>query len=283
MKKVAIITGANGDMGSEITKAIAKAGYTTIMACLPGERAQQTRSKIQKETNGDIVLIPLDLASPESIFNFVEKVKNDYPLIDVLVNNAGVLYPKNKDLDGKWDYTIMVNYFGHYILTNKLLPLFSEGGRIINVVSLTYRFGKIEPQFFECGRHTWVQQVQNYSNSKLALLYFSLDLAEQLKEKNITVNCSDPGIVGTKIIAMNNSFFDKITRVFARPFMKSPKNGAKTAIYLALNEDVGKISGGYFKNAKKIPVLSHVLQNNEEKELLKKLTQDLLRERNISL
>jgi len=283
MKKVAIITGADGGMGKEITKAIAKAGYTTIMACLPSERAQHTYTKIQKETNGNIVLLPLDLASPESIFIFVEKITNDYPQIDILVNNAGVLYPKHKDVNGKWDHTTMVNYFGHYLLTNKLLPLFREEGRIVNVVSLTYRFGKIEPQLFECGRNTWVQQVRNYSNSKLALLYFSLDLAEQLKEKKITVNCSDPGIVGTKIIAMNNSFFDKICDVFARPFMKSPKSGAKTAIYLALNEDAGKISGGYFKNAKKIPILSHIVQNNDENVLLRKLTQDLLHERNITL
>jgi len=283
MKKVAIITGANGGMGSEITKAMASAGYTTIMACIPSERAQLVYSKIQKETNGDIVLLPLDLASLESIFNFVEKVKSDYPQIDLLINNAGVLHPKNKDLDGKWDYTVMVNYFGHYVLTTKLLTLFHEGARIINVVSLTYRYGKIEPQLFECGRHTLVRQIQNYSNSKLALLYFSLDLAEQLKEKNIIVNCSDPGIVGTKIIAMNNSFFDKICNIFARPFMKSPKNGAKTAVYLALNENVDKITGGYFKNTKQIPILNRVLQNSDERELLKKLTKDLLYERNISL
>ncbi|MCL2435081.1 MAG: SDR family NAD(P)-dependent oxidoreductase [Lentimicrobiaceae bacterium] len=283
MKKTAIITGADGGMGSEITKAIAKAGYTTIMACFPSPNAQKMHAKIQKKTKGEIVLLPLDLASPESIFNFVEKVKNNYPQIDLLINNAGVLYPICKDVDGKWDYTTMVNYFGHYILTNKLLPFFREGARVVNVVSLTYRYGKIKPQFFESGRNSWVQQVRNYSNSKLALLYFSLDLAEQLKERSITVNCSDPGIVGTKIIAMNNKFFDIICEVFARPFMTSPKNGAKTAIYLALNEDAGKISGGYFKNAKKVSVLNSFLQDDNAKKLLRELTQNLLHERNITL
>jgi len=297
MNKTAIITGADGGMGSEITKTIAKAGYTIIMACYPSPHAEKMHAKIQQKTKAEIILLPLDLASPESIFNFVEKVKNNYPKIDLLINNAGVLYPKHKDVDGKWDYTTMVNYFGHYILTNKLLPLLREGARIVNVVSLTYRFGKIYPQIFECGRNSWVQQVRNYSNSKLALLYFSLDLAEQLKERNITVNCSDPGIVGTKIIAMNNKFFDIICEVFARPFMTSPKNGAKTAIYLALNEDAGKISGGYFKNAKKIPVLDKKKSpSNFEgvsrearrgslyaRELLRELTQNLLHERNITL
>jgi NAD(P)-dependent dehydrogenase (short-subunit alcohol dehydrogenase family) len=270
MNKNAIITGACGDMGKEITKAVSKAGYTTIMADLPNQKAEQA------------LFLPLDLSSPESIFRFVEKVKNEYGQIDLLINNAGVLYPKKKDLEGKWDYTTMVNYFGHYLLTNKLLPFLREGARVINVTSLTYRYGKIEPQLFECGRNSWVQQVINYSNSKLALLYFTLDLAEQLKERNITANCSDPGIVGTKIIAMNNRAFDKVCDVLARPFMKSPKNGAKTAIYLALNENAGKITGGYFKNAKQIPVLTRVLQSNE-KEMLKKLTEDLLRERNIAL
>jgi NAD(P)-dependent dehydrogenase (short-subunit alcohol dehydrogenase family) len=157
-----------------------------------------------------------------------------------------------------------------------------EGARIVNVISLTYRYGDIYPEMFLCGRNSWVQQVRNYSNAKLALLYFSLDLAEQLKERNISVNCSDPGIVGTKIIAMNNSFFDKVCDVFARPFMKSPKNGAKTAIFLALNENVGKITGGYFKNAKQIPIISRFLHNDYNK-MLKMLTEELLIERNITL
>jgi len=282
MTKFAIITGADGDMGKEITKAVIQAGYTVIMACLPSSRTQPALLQIKKETNKDPVLLPLDLSSTDSIINFVEKVKSDYPHIDLIINNAGVLYPKNKTLDNKWDYTTMVNYFGHYLLTHKLLPLLSNGARVINVCSLTYRYGKIEQQLFHCGRNSWVQQVRNYSNSKLALLYFTLDLAEQLAERNIMVNCSDPGIVGTKIIAMNNRFFDVICDILARPFMKSPKSGAKTAIYLALNEKAGNISGGYFKNAKQIPILSRVLQNNE-RELLRNLTGDLLREKNIAL
>jgi NAD(P)-dependent dehydrogenase (short-subunit alcohol dehydrogenase family) len=282
MNKVAIITGADGDMGREITKAVAKEGFTTIMACLPNPKLEQVVRKIKIDTKGDVFFEEIDLASPQSIFNFVKKIEEKELKVSLLINNAGVLYPKNKTLDKRWDYTTMVNYIGHYLLTNKLLPLFQDDARIVNVVSLTYRYGIIEPQMFECGRNSWVEQVKNYSNSKLALLYFSLDLAEQLAEKNITVNCCDPGIVGTKIIAMNNNFFDKFCDVFARPFMKSPKNGAKTAIYLALDENVQNISGGYFKNAKQIPVLSRFLQN-DEREKLKKLTEDLLLEKNISL
>ena len=282
MNKIAIITGANGGMGSEITKAVANAGYTTIMACFPSQNAEKKLEIIKKETNGDIVMFPLDLAKPETIFNFVETVTEKYPKIDLLINNAGVLYPKKKDLNGKWDYTTMVNYVGHYILTNKLLGFLNEGAKIVNVISLTYRYGKIYPGMFACGRNSWVQQVLNYSNAKLALLYFTLDLAEQLKQRNITANCSDPGIVGTKIIAMNSHFFDKICDVFARPFMKSPKKGAKTAIYLALNENVKTISGGYFKNEKQIKIPPRVLQSNE-REMIKKLTQELLQEINITL
>jgi len=282
MNKIAIITGANGGMGSEITKAVAKAGYTVVMACFPSPNAEETLKNIKNETNGNIVLYSLDLAVPETIFNFVETVTEKYPKIDLLINNAGVLYPKKKDVDGKWDYTTMVNYVGHYILTTKLLPFFNDGARIVNIISLTYRYGKIYPQMFACGRNSWVQQVINYSNAKLALLYFTLDLAEQLAERNITANCSDPGIVGTKIIAMNSHFFDKICDVFARPFMKSPKNGAKTAIYLALNEKVQHISGGFFKNEKQIQILQRVLQSNE-REMIRKFTQELLQERNITL
>jgi len=282
MNKIAIITGADGGMGREITKAVAKAGYTVIMASFPDQNAEKVFSQLKKNTNTDIVLLPLDLSSSDSIFNFIEKIKKDYSQIDLLINNAGVLYPKNKTLEEKWDYTTMVNYFGHYLLTNKLLSSLNEGARIVNVCSLTYRYGKIEPKLFDCGRNSWVQQVKNYSNSKLALLYFTMDLAEQLKERNIMANCSDPGIVGTKIIAMNNRIFDIVCEVLARPFMKSPKKGAKTAIFLALDENIKNVSGGYFKDAKQIPVLKRVLQSNE-REMVRKYTEDLLREKNITL
>jgi NAD(P)-dependent dehydrogenase (short-subunit alcohol dehydrogenase family) len=282
MKKIAIITGADGDMGREITKAVAKAGYLTIMACYPNKKLESICHEMSYKTKGEVIYGDLDLADVDSIDRFVASVKEKFNQVDLLINNAGTLYPKNKTLDEKWDYTIMVNYFGHYLLTQKLLPLLNENARIVTVCSLTYRYGKIYPQMFDCGRNSWVQQVRNYSNSKLALLYFSLDLAEQLKEKNIAVNCSDPGIVGTKIIAMNNWLFDKFCAVFVRPFMKSPKNGAKTAIYLALNEEMGKISGGYFKNEKQIPVISRFLQSNE-RELLRELTANLIHEKNISL
>jgi NAD(P)-dependent dehydrogenase (short-subunit alcohol dehydrogenase family) len=282
MNKTAIITGAAGSMGIEITKALAKAGFTAIMADLPRKEAEHVCAKIKQETHGEVLFFPLDLASTKSIFSFVENISTNFPQIDLLINNAGVLYPKKKDLESKWDYTTMVNYVGHYILTNKLLPFFIEGGQIINVTSLTYRYGKIDSQMFDCGRNSWVEQVKNYSNSKLALLYFTLDLAEQFMEKQIIVNCSDPGIVGTNIIAMNNKIFDRLCDVFARPFMKSPKNGAKTAIFLALNENIGKITGGYFKNAKQIRVLPRVLKSNE-RVMLRQLTEDLLHKINISL
>jgi len=282
MNKIAIITGANGGMGIEITKAVALAGYKTIMACRPTQKAKDRFLTVKKETNGDIELLPIELEYPDSVHIFAEKVKKDFGTVDLLINNAGVLYPKKKDVDGKWDYTTMVNYFGHYLLTKKLLPIFNDNGKIINVISLTYRFGSIYSEMFQCGRNSWVQQVRNYSNAKLALLYFSLDLSEQLKERNITVNCSDPGIVGTKIIAMNNNFFDKICDIFARPFMKSPQNGAKTAIHLALNENMEKFTGGYFRNEKQTPVIKRFMQNNYAK-LLKIYTEQLLIERNITI
>jgi len=281
-KKIAVITGADGGMGKEITKAVAKEGYITIMACLPNPNIEKVIKEIQKNTNEEILCIELDLSSAQSIIRFVETIKEKFQKIDLLINNAGVLYPKNKTIDERWDYTTMVNYFGHYLLTIKLLPFISEGARIVNVVSLTYKYGKIYPEMFACGRNSWVQQVRNYSNSKLALLYFSLDLAKQLAAKKITVNCSDPGIVGTKIIAMNNRFFDVICEIFARPFMKSPKNGAKTAIYLALSNEVRNISGGYFKNKKQISIINKFLQG-DGRDKLKEFTKRLLHEKNITL
>lgn len=278
MNKVAIITGADGGMGREILEQIAKAGYTVIM----GRKGEEVKGRKGERAKGEIIVLPLDLSDFNSIITFTESIKSQYSSIDLLINNAGVLNPKNKIMEGDVDATVGVNYLGHFMLTQQLLPLLIEGSRIVNMGSLTYRFGKITPHFFEPELGNIINQVKKYSDSKLALLYFTIDLAAQLLERRITVNCADPGIVGTKIIAMNNATFDKICDVFARPFMRNAKKGAETAIYLALDNEVANTTGKYFKNKKITPLLKH-FQQKPNIELLRELTHDIIMQKNLQL
>ena len=113
-----------------------------------------------------------------------------------------------------------------------------EGTRIVNMVSCTYAIGKLDfPDFFLRGRKGSFWRIPIYSNTKLALLLFTIELAERLRARGITVNAADPGIVSTNIIRMDQ-WFDPLTDIFFRPFIRTPLQGAATAIGLLLDAEV---------------------------------------------
>ena len=153
-KKLAVITGADGGMGSEITRAVALAGYRVIMACCNLEKAEAKRKLLMKETNNeDIEVWKIDLASLESVASFADRLLSSTNRLALLMNNAGTMETGRHITDDGLERTVSVNYVGHYLLTRKLLPLMETGSRIVNMVSCTYAIGKLEfPDFFIQGK-----------------------------------------------------------------------------------------------------------------------------------
>lgn len=243
-QKLAVITGADGGMGMEITRAVAAAGYKVIMACRDPEIAEEKRQLIMRET-GNIALeiVPVNLASLSSTASFANELLQRGEAITLLMNNAGTMETKRRITEDGLERTVSVNYVAPYLLTRKLLPLMEEGSRIVNMVSCTYAIGRLDfPDFFLRGKRGAFWRIPIYSNTKLALTLFTIALSEKVKEKGIIVNAADPGIVSTKIITMH-MWFDPLTDIFFRPFIRTPRQGAATAISLLLDEDAGKRTG----------------------------------------
>ena len=243
-QKLAVITGADGGMGMEITRAVATAGYKVIMACRDPEIAEEKRQLIMRET-GNIALeiVPVNLASLSSTASFANELLQRGEAITLLMNNAGTMETKRRITEDGLERTVSVNYVAPYLLTRKLLPLMGEGSRIVNMVSCTYAIGKLDfPDFFLRGKKGAFWRIPIYSNTKLALTLFTIALSKKVKEKGIIVNAADPGIVSTKIITMH-MWFDPLTDLFFRPFIRTPRQGAATAISLLLDEDAGKRTG----------------------------------------
>ncbi len=243
-QKLAVITGADGGMGMEITRAVAAAGYKVIMACRDPEIAEEKRQLIMRET-GNIALeiVPVNLASLSSTASFANELLQRGEAITLLMNNAGTMETRRCITEDGLERTVSVNYVAPYLLTRKLLPLMGEGSRIVNMVSCTYAIGKLDfPDFFLCGKKGAFWRIPIYSNTKLALTLFTIALSKKVKEKGIIVNAADPGIVSTKIITMH-MWFDPLTDIFFRPFIRTPRQGAATAISLLLDEDAGKRTG----------------------------------------
>lgn len=263
---LAVITGADGGMGMEITRAVAMAGYRVVMACCNMERARQRRLQLIAETgHREIECQYLNLASLETVAEFADRLLQRKERISLLMNNAGTMETARKTTADGLERTVSVNYVGPYLLTRKLLPLMDKGSRIVNMVSCTYAVGRLDfPDFFTKGRKGAFWRIPIYSNTKLALTLFTLKLADLLREQGITVNAADPGIVSTDIITMH-MWFDPLTDIFFRPFIRTPRQGADTAIRLLLDKEWAGISGRLFVSGHPKDLAakytSHILQD----------------------
>lgn len=230
-RKLAVITGADGGMGTEITRAVALAGYRVIMACCNREKAEAKREWLVKETgNPEVEVMYIDLASLASVADFAERLCARGERLALLMNNAGTMETGRRLTEDGLERTVSVNYVGPYLLTRKLLPLMGEGSRVVNMVSCTYAIGRLDfPDFFLRGKKGSFWRIPVYSNTKLALTLFTLELAARVKGRGIVVNAADPGIVSTDIITMH-LWFDPLTDIFFRPFIRTPRQGAATVM-----------------------------------------------------
>lgn len=254
--KTAIITGADGGIGVEITNAVAQAGYHVVMACRNLAKAELKKTEILSAyPEGSIEVIRLDLSSLEAVLSFTAEIERKFGTVDLLMNNAGTIPTVFQQTADGFEQAVSVNYIAPYLLVRKLIPLMPEGARIVNMISCTYPLGRIDlPDFFNRGRKGRFRRLSIYSNTKLALVLFTLELSQRLRTKGITVNAADPGIVSTGIITMQK-WFDPLADLFFRPLIKTPRQGAAPAIQLLLNESYAGITGQFFtaKGNKPIP------------------------------
>ena len=243
--KTAIVTGANSGMGKATVKALSDQGMTVVMLCRSEERDRAACELLLRENSKrNLDLMICDLGDFDSIRSFARRVKEKYPCIDVLVNNAGFISLDRQETKEGMEKQFGINYLGHFLLTTLLLDWMEPGARIVNVASGAHKVGKIH--FDDINLTHGFNVVRAYSQSKLANVLFTRELAERLRKRKITVNCCHPGAVATNMGVDRETGFGKTITGLLRPFFQTPEEGAETAVYLATDEAVRKISGGYF-------------------------------------
>lgn len=281
MERIAIVTGADGGMGYEETKALAQVGYHVIMACYSPTLAEPRRQQLLQETGlpaEQVEVMGIDLANLATVRAFADSIKERLAAhpeqqLQLLMNNAGTMETgRHYTVDGL-ERTVSVNYVGPYLLTRLLAPLMPRGARIVNMASCVYAIGRLDfPQFFEQGCRGSFWRIAVYSNTKLAITLFSLNMAERLREQGVTVNAVDPGIVSTGIIRMQ-MFFDPITDLIFRPCIRTPRQGADTAIRLLLEEEKAGITGRFWRTNRDLN-LSDKYYHHRQMDELWRLTEE---------
>ncbi len=280
-RKIAVVTGATGGIGIEITRALLKDGFRVIMACRNIEKADQKRKELLLQgsdlSEDRIEVMHLDLFSLSGVAAFADKLLRREEKLNVLINNAGTISSSYSQTQEGLEHTVGVNYVAPYLLTRKLLPLMDSGSRIVNIISCTYVIGKLTfPDFFTRGRCGAFRRLLVYSNTKLALLLFTLSLSDKLRERNVSVNAVDPGIVSTDMITMQK-WFDPLTDIFFRPFIRTPYQGASTAVQALLNQQWKYTTGTLFVSDKPGKLSGSYLRHPQMRELWEK-TEEIVKE-----
>lgn len=263
--KIAIVTGANSGMGMATTAALADMGATVVMLCRNEKRGKEALELLKQRAERQLDLMLCDLGDFASIRNFADVFRKKYEKLDILVNNAGFISLDRQITKDGLERQFGVNHMGHFILTMKLVDLIPDGGRIVNVASGAHKTGKIH--FEDINLSKGFNVIKAYSQSKLANVLFTRELARRLQEKRILVNCCHPGAVATNIGVSRDTGFGKTITGMLKPFFQTPEKGARTAIYLASDENIDGITGEYFYRCR----VARSSKRSKDTELAKRL------------
>lgn len=245
--KTVLVTGGNSGMGLATTIELARRGARVIMACRSRKRGEEALIEARRQSGSDdITLMLCDLASFQSIRSFAGEFVTAYPVLDVLINNAGVVTLRRELTEEGYEMDFGVNHLGHFLLTHLLLDSLkaAEQGRIVVVASGAYKIGKLH-----LDDHTLshgFNPAQAYARSKLANILFTRELAARLQGSAVTVNAVHPGAVGTSIGVNRETGFGRSVLKLLSYFFLTPEQGADTAIYLAAAPEVRAVTGQYY-------------------------------------
>jgi len=245
-EKVCLITGATSGIGKATALGLADMGASVVMVGRERGRGEAVLAEIKEGSpNASVDLMLADLSSQEQIRRLAHEFKETYPRLDVLINNAGVIRSERITTQDGLETTFAVNYLAYFLLTNLLLDVLkaSAPSRIVNVASGEQRNGAID--FDDLQGEKEYKTAKAYSQSKLATVLFTYELARRLEGTGVTANCLHPGVVGTNLGSGVSGVFGFMVRTLT-PLMKSPEKGAETSIYLASSPEVESLSGRYY-------------------------------------
>ena len=292
-KPIAVVTGANTGLGLQTSIGLAKAGYTVVLACRNENKAQAAMDKIQrKQASATLDFIPLDLIDRNTIQRFGETFSERYDHLDLLINNAGVMSPPYTITPNALELQFDANHIGHFYLTSLLLSKLDQEfeTRIVNVSSLAAKrdwadinFDNLnfEGLYNEGPKLFGLSGMQAYSQSKLANVLFTIELANRLANagKNIKAVIAHPGVSATDLGRHMPVYLRLLAPILAPMLgMSKPAEGAESILYAALDSGVksGDFIGPSGKGERRgppglVPLPPKASDEDSDEELRRKL------------
>merc|ERR1719336_1698531 len=229
--KTVVITGANTGIGKICALEMSRRGAKVVLLCRSTDRGKAAAEEIRKETEGEVIFHKMDLSSLTSVRQCAEQLMNSLEKIDILLNNAGVMVCPELRTEEGFEMQIGTNHFGHFLLTNLVMPLLKKaapGARIVNVSSLAHESGVMQWDDINWNT-TPYSPIKAYSQSKLANILFSKELARRGDGSGVTVYSLHPGVIATDLGRHVRDTFEHIGRYYSDCKEKAPRPQAESA------------------------------------------------------
>ena len=244
--RICVVTGATRGIGRATAEGLTQLGATVVLTARRPEDGAKVSREIATTAPVEPIVVTADLSSQASIRQAAAELGRLFPHLHVLINNAGIFTRRREVTVDGLEMQFAVNHLAYFLLTNLLLDQLKAGApsRIINVSSgahggATLDFDNLQGERAYSGNRA-------YSQSKLANILFTYELARRLQGTGVTANCLHPGVIATKLLA-DYVGVPVAGRALARTFGARPSQGAETSIYLATSPEVEGVTSKYFE------------------------------------
>jgi NAD(P)-dependent dehydrogenase (short-subunit alcohol dehydrogenase family) len=239
--RTAVVTGANSGLGLVTARELARAGAEVVLACRNAEKGRAALEQVSAAATGPAPrLESLDLADLGSVRAFAERVSGQWPSLEILINNAGVMAPPRRETTDGFESQFGTNHLGHFALTGLLLGALSGSAdpRVVTLSSLAHRTGRIRFDDLQYRRHynNWLA----YGQSKLANLMFGLELGRRAAAAGSPLRSliAHPGYSATNLqFAGPAHIWERLPMAFFnRVYAQSADMGALPELYAAVSD-----------------------------------------------
>lgn len=245
--KIVLVTGGTSGIGRAAAVALASMGARVGVTGRDRARTDGAAAAIARESGNPAVDVFVgDMSSQTEVRRLAGEVLSAYPRLDVLINNVGGFWAHRRVTADGLEHTFALNHLAPFLLTNLLLErlVASAPARVVTVSSGAQSMGKIDFDDL-MGQRKYSGQ-RAYSQSKLANVMFTYELARRTEGTGVTATALHPGVTRTAFSGEDSVRLMAPIIAVLRPFMRSPERGADTAVYLASSPEVEGVTGRYF-------------------------------------
>lgn len=264
--KVALVTGATSGLGRVASEALSREGADLFIVARDRGRGEATAAQIRAATGGQVTLLVGDLGVMDDVRRVAAEFRDQRDRLHVLLNNAGAIHMRRSVTPDGLETTFAVNHVATYLLTRELVPVLmaSYPARVVVVASDAHKRAKLDLTDLQHARGRY-SGFRAYCDSKLANILFTRAMARRLDGTGVTVNAVHPGGVATGF-ARNNRLTGLAWRLLT-PFLRTPEQGARGAVFLCTSPKVEDVTGKYWMDEAEHPASAAAMDLDLAEEL----------------